>query len=87
MVNAAALAAYDFSGINKLVDIAGGTGRLISAILNAHPRMRGALFDLPRVIAEARPLLEAAGVSDRCETMAGDFFRSVTEGGDAYITR
>jgi ubiquinone/menaquinone biosynthesis C-methylase UbiE len=87
MVNAAVLAAYDFSGVNKLIDIAGGTGRLISAILNAHPQMRGALFDLPHVIAEAGPLLAAAGVSDRCETTAGDFFKSVTEGGDAYIMK
>jgi len=87
MVNAAVLAAYDFSGVNKLIDIAGGTGRLISAILNAHPQMRGVLFDLPHVIAEAGPLLAAAGVSDRCETTAGDFFKSVTEGGDAYIMK
>ncbi|MGH9834356.1 MAG: methyltransferase [Blastocatellia bacterium] len=87
MVNAAVLAAYDFPGVNKLIDIAGGTGRLISAILKAHPQMRGVLFDLPHVIAEAGPLLEAAGVSDRCETTTGDFFKSVTEGGDAYIMK
>src|SRR5215475_16019239 len=53
MINAAVIKAYDFSGVNKLVDVAGGTGRLISAILSAHPRMRGVLFDLPHVIAEA----------------------------------
>jgi ubiquinone/menaquinone biosynthesis C-methylase UbiE len=87
MVNVAVLAAYDFSGVNKLVDIAGGTGGLISALLNAHPQMRGVLFDLPHVIAEAGPLLEAAGVSDRCETTTGDFFKSVTEGGDAYLMK
>ncbi len=87
VVNAAVLAAYDFSGVNKLIDIAGGTGRLISAILNAHPQMRGVLFDLPHVIAEAGPLLDASGVSDRCETTTGDFFKSVTEGGDAYIMK
>lgn len=87
IANAAVLAAYDFSGVNKLVDIAGGTGRLVSAILNAYPQMRGVLFDLPHVIAEAGPLLEAAGVSDRCERVTGDFFKSVTEGGDAYIMK
>jgi ubiquinone/menaquinone biosynthesis C-methylase UbiE len=87
IANAAVLAAYDFSGVNKLVDIAGGTGRLVSAILNAYPQMRGVLFDLPHVIAEAGPLLEAAGVKDRCETVTGDFFKSVTEGGDAYVMK
>jgi hypothetical protein len=87
MVNAAVLEAYDFSGVGKLVDVAGGTGRLISAILAAHPRTRGVLFDLPHVIAEAGPLLDAAGVRDRCETSTGDFFRSVPEGGDAYVMK
>ncbi len=87
MVSVAVLEAYGFSGVDKLVDVAGGTGRLISAILAAHPRMRGVLFDLPHVIAEAGPLLDAAGVRDRCETSTGDFFRSVPEGGDAYVMK
>ena len=87
MVNVAVLEAYDFSGVDKLVDVAGGTGKLISAILAAHPRARGVLFDLPHVIAEAGPLLDAAGVRDRCETSTGDFFRSVPEGGDAYVMK
>ena len=87
MINVAVLEAYNFSGVDKLVDVAGGTGGLISAILAAHPRVRGVLFDLPHVIAEAGPLLDAAGVRDRCETSAGDFFRSVPEGGDAYVMK
>jgi len=87
MVNVAVLEAYDFPGVDKLVDVAGGTGRLISSILSAYPRMRGVLFDLPHVIAEAGPLLDAAGVRDRCETSTGDFFRSVPEGGDAYVMK
>jgi len=87
MVNMAVLDSYDFSGADKLVDVAGGTGGLISAILAAHPRMRGVLFDLPHVIAEAGPLLDAAGVRDRCEISTGDFFRSVPEGGDAYVMK
>src|SRR5262245_8827001 len=87
MVNMAVLDSYDFSGADNLVDVAGGTGGLISAILAAHPRMRGVLFDLPHVIAEAGPLLDAAGVRDRCEISTGDFFRSVPEGGDAYVMK
>src|SRR6266508_1451931 len=87
MVSVAVLEAYGFSGVDKLVDVAGGTGRLSSAILAAHPRMRGVLFDLPHVSAEAGPLLDAAGVRDRCETSTGDFFRSVPEGGDAYVMK
>jgi ubiquinone/menaquinone biosynthesis C-methylase UbiE len=87
MINAAVIAAYDFSGFDKIVDVAGGTGVLIGAILGAHPRMRGVLFDLPHVIAEAEPLLDAAGVRDRCATATGDFFESVPEGGDVYAMK
>ncbi len=87
IVNVAVLSAYDFSGVGKLVDIAGGTGELISAVLNMNPHMRGVLFDLPHVIEEAGPLLDAAGLRDRCETAAGDFFESVPEGGDAYVMK
>ncbi|MCI0525465.1 MAG: acetylserotonin O-methyltransferase [Acidobacteria bacterium] len=87
MVNMAVLAAYDFSGADKIVDVAGGTGGLIGAILKANPQMRGVLFDLPHVIAEAGPSLDRAGVRDRCETATGDFFESVPEVGDAYVMK
>jgi hypothetical protein len=87
MFNQAFLAAYDFSGINKLVDIGGGAGGLLSAVLAKYPTMRGVLFDLPHVIAEAGPLIEAAGVRDRCELDSRDFFQEVTAGGDVYILK
>ena len=83
----AALEAYDFSGINLLVDVAGGHGQVLTSILQKHPQMRGVLFDVDHVIAGAIPRLEAAGVSDRCTTATGDFFKAVPEGGDAYIMK
>jgi hypothetical protein len=82
----AIVAAYDFKGIERVVDIAGGHGRLISAILKANPRMKGILFDVPSVIKDAPALLTAEGVADRCETATGDFFKAVP-GGDAYIMK
>ncbi len=81
------LAAYDFSSIERIVDIAGGHGLLISAILKANPRMKGILFDVQSVIEGAPALLEAAGVRERCETIAGDFFEAVPGGGDAYMMK
>jgi O-methyltransferase domain/Dimerisation domain len=87
MVTYILLQAYDFSGINTIVDVAGGEGRLISAILSIYPTMKGILFDQPQVIAEAGPLLDAAGVRDRCELAGGDFFTSVPEGGDVYTLK
>lgn len=84
---AAIIAAYDFSSIERIVDVAGGHGMLISAILKANPQMKGILFDQPAVIEKAGALLEAEGVADRCEMVAGDFFESVPGGGDAYIMK
>lgn len=87
MQNPAITAAYDFSGIGKLADIAGGHGGLIAAILNANPKIEGFLFDQPQVIAGALPLLESQGVAGRCKLIAGDFFESVPAGCDAYILK
>jgi hypothetical protein len=82
----AALEAYDFSGIGTLVDVAGGHGMLLTSILQKHREMRGILFDLPHVIEGARPVIEAAGVTDRCATRSGDFFKDVPAG-DAYVMK
>jgi hypothetical protein len=83
----AIVAGYDFSNIERIVDVAGGHGRLISAILKANPGMKGILFDVPSVIKDAPALLSAEGVSERCETVTGDFFEAVPVGGDAYIMK
>ena len=79
--------AYDFSDINKLVDIAGGHGLLLAAILKANPHLQGVLFDLPFVIEGAGELLESEGVAARTEKVSGDFFESVPAGADAYLMK
>jgi hypothetical protein len=84
---AAIQAGYDFSGIGRLVDVGGGHGLLLGSILQAHPSMRGVLYDLPPVIEGARQLLGQMGVLERCELVAGDFFQHVPAGGDAYILK
>ncbi len=84
---AAALKAYDFTGIHTLVDVAGGHGFVLTSILRQYPAMKGILFDLEHVIAGAGPLLAASGVADRVETASGDFFQAVPAGGDAYIMK
>ena len=83
----ALLEAYDFSGIGKLVDVGGGHGYLLSAILQKYPQMQGVLFDAPSVIAGAREVTASRGLQARCDTIAGDFFESVPSGGDAYIMK
>lgn len=79
------VAAYDFSTISTLVDVGGGTGRLLSTILQAYPHLQGVLYDAPQVTARAHALLQAAGVADRCTVVGGDFFAEVPSGGDAYL--
>jgi len=82
----AVLEAYDFNGIGVLVDVAGGHGMLLSTILRQYPSMRGILFDAPHVIAGATAP-DALGVASRIEKVAGDFFKAVPAGGDAYIMK
>ncbi len=83
----AALAAYDFSSIKLLVDVGGGNGSLISATLEKHPALRGILFDLAPVIERSVRNLERAGLSGRCQCIAGSFFESLPPGADAYMLR
>jgi len=83
----ALIAAYDFSQFRKIIDVGGGNGALIAAIVAANPDIRGVVFDLPRGNAEASQNLADAGVAASCEVIAGDFFRSVPEGADAYILK
>jgi ubiquinone/menaquinone biosynthesis C-methylase UbiE len=78
---------YDFSGVETLIDIAGGQGRLLSGVLEANPSMRGVLFDLPYVLSGARELVSNSKAADRVEFVSGDFFESVPSGGDAYILK
>ncbi|SIO58037.1 Dimerisation domain-containing protein [Singulisphaera sp. GP187] len=81
------LDAYDLSGINVLADIGGGNGRNLIGILQRYPQMNGILFDLPHVIDRARQNLEQAGVADRCQLIAGNFFDSIPVEADAYFMR
>ena len=86
-VAGAAIEAYDFSGIGTLVDVAGGHGEVLMSILKANPKVRGILADIGHVVDGAKPRIASAGLSDRMQAVACDFFQSVPEGGDAYIMK
>lgn len=75
----------DLAGIERLVDVGGGRGTLLAAILKAYPRMRGILFELPYVIEGARDTIDREGVADRCELVPGDFATEPVPAGDAHI--
>ena len=83
----AVVEAYDFAGIRQIVDVGGGHGTLLAAILEATPGLTGVLFDLPHVAAGAGPRFDAAGVRDRVQVVSGDFLEGVPSGADAYIMK
>ena len=84
---AAIAAAYDFSGIETLVDVGGGNGALLIGILSAHRQLRGVVFDRPEPAERASKKVAEAGLESRCRVVAGDFFASVPSGGDAYLLK
>ena len=83
----AVVRAYDFGGMKRVVDVGGGHGQLLAAILKANPHLSGVVFDQPEVADAARERLAAEGLGGRCEAEGGDFFESVPEGGDAYLLK
>lgn len=80
-------AAYDFSTARTVVDLGGGDGTLLSAILTRHPHLRGTVFDSPSGVAEAAETLRAAGVADRGTARAGDFFTDIPGDADLYLIK
>jgi O-methyltransferase domain/Dimerisation domain len=76
---------YDFSPFGTVVDVAGGYGALLAAILRRNPNARGVLFELPHVAAAAEGAMRGAGVADRCTCVGGDVFTAELPEGDAYV--
>jgi orsellinic acid C2-O-methyltransferase len=80
-------AEVDFAGVRRVVDVGGGFGELIAAVLSRHPEMNGVLLDMEHAIRRAHDHLAAACVADRCELVAGDFFQAVPPGADVYVLK
>ncbi len=77
---------YPFPPTGTVVDVGGGTGILLKAILGERPGLKGVLFDLPSTLAGVTAGA-GDGISDRCAIVEGDFFKSVPAGGDLYILK
>jgi hypothetical protein len=83
--NEAIAEAYDFGAFSRVVDVGGGHGHLLSAILARHAHLSGVLFDLPSGIQMIR---SAAGSNfQRTEFVTGSFFESVPRGADVYVIK
>jgi len=81
------LGAYDFGRINSLMDVGGGSGEFIGAVARKYPHIRAIVFDLPRCAETATRHLERAGVSDRANFVAGDFFEAIPNLADTIILK
>jgi SAM-dependent methyltransferase len=82
---AAVVAAYDFGWGHTVVDVGGGSGVLLAAVLADEHDVEGVLVDRPASIEAARAHLEAVGLADRVRCSTGDFFAAVPRGGDIYV--
>jgi SAM-dependent methyltransferase len=87
VAGAAVVEAYDFKPFRRVVDVGGGHGGFLAAILRANPDAAGVLFDSPQVVEGGRALLESQGFAGRCEIVGGDFFEEVAAGGDLYALK
>ena len=85
--SAAFVSAYDFSGIENLIDIGGGEGYLLSMVLKKYKKMQGIVFDLPHVVKTAAENFIKFGIENRATAEAGNFFDKIPKGGDAYILK
>ncbi|MGH9026859.1 MAG: methyltransferase, partial [Acidimicrobiia bacterium] len=75
----------DWRGTASVCDVGGGTGAALEVLLESQPHLRGTLFDLPAVVAAARPVLRSGTLSSRCHVEGGDFFSAVPAGADRYL--
>jgi hypothetical protein len=81
----AIVTAGDFARFKVIVDVAGGHGSLLAAILEAAPAARGVLADLPHVTGVARRTFAERGLGARAEVVTGSMFDAVPAGGDCYL--
>jgi hypothetical protein len=76
---------YDWARFCDIVDVGGGNGTLLRALLQAHPSLRGTVLDLPSTAATAAQAFHEAGLSDRAAVVGRSFFEPLPGGADAYV--
>ncbi|GAA4947577.1 methyltransferase [Streptomonospora halophila] len=81
------VAAHDFGRYSSIVDVGGGDGSLLTAVLAANVETAGTLLETPEAAEQARVLVEKRGLSGRCEVVEGDFFARVPPGAQAYLLK
>lgn len=78
---------YDFSQFEEIVDVGGGRGQLLLAILTKNSKLKGILFDQEHVLEQVNSGFQEKEILERCSIRSGNFFEQVPMGGDAYLLR
>jgi hypothetical protein len=76
--------AYEWKGVNAVVDVGGGIGSLLAAIMKNHPEIRGVLLEQPELLVDADRALSEHGLRDRCELRAANFFEPIAATGSIW---
>jgi O-methyltransferase domain len=76
---------YDWGSLGHVVDVGGGDGSLLIALLSEYPNLRGTVVDLPGSAETARKALTAAGLAHRSDVVAGSFFDPLPPGAGGYV--
>jgi len=79
--------AYDFTAMSTIVDIGGGNGALLMAVLQSAPEAKGIVFDEEYVVEKTKEVLAQKGYSERCSTMGGSFFDFIPKDADGYLMK
>ena len=87
MLSYAILSEYNFSKVKSIIDIGGGQGILLAIILHKYKTIRGKIFDLPHVVEGVTGISKQYNVSDRLETISGNFFETIPVGADMYFLK
>ena len=82
-----ALEQYDFGAATRLLDVGGGRGHFAAAVLEEHPQLEGAVFDVPEVAESAEEHLRERGLADPSVAVGGSFFEALPAGYDLHILK
>ncbi len=78
---------FNFSPFNHIVDVGGGVGGFLTAILEKNKKIQGVLYELPHLANLAQEYVTSKGLTNRIQIITGSFLESVVSGGDLYILK
>ncbi|MGP3632773.1 methyltransferase [Streptomyces sp. 24-1644] len=81
----AVVAGFDWASAGSVVDVGGGDGSLLTALLTAYPTLRGTVLDLPDAVQRAKESFAASGLDGRANAVPGSFFEPLPPGAGAYV--